>query len=51
MNDAANVMDFDALVMLPGAEYKRLAKQRERQRRERKIELYSPRGNKQKASK
>jgi len=48
MSDAANVMDFKALAMLPGAEYKRLARIRERQRRERKEELYSPRAKKHK---
>jgi hypothetical protein len=41
MSEAANVMEFDALVMIPGAEYKRLARIRERQRRKRKEELYS----------
>ena len=48
MSDAANVMDLKALAMLPGAEYKRLARIRERQRRERKEELYSPRAKKHK---
>jgi len=48
MSDAANVMDFNALAMVPGAEYKRLARIRERQRRQRKEELYSPRAKKHK---
>jgi hypothetical protein len=51
MSDAANVMDFDALAMIPGAEYKRLARIRERQRRERKEELYSVRTKKHKGRK
>ena len=51
MSDAANVMDFDALVMIPGAEYERLARMRERQRRKRKEELYSVRANKHKGRK
>ena len=46
MSDAANVRDLKALAMVPGAEYKRLARMRERQRRERKEELYSPRAKK-----
>ena len=41
MSDAANVMDFDALVMMPGAEYERIARIREQQRRKRKEKLYS----------
>jgi hypothetical protein len=48
MSDAANVRDFDALVMIPGAEYERLARIRERQRRKRKEELYSVRAKKHK---
>ena len=48
MSDAANVLDIKALAMLPGAEYKRLARIRERQRRERKEALYSPRAKKHK---
>ena len=51
MSDTANVRDFDALVMLPGAEYERLARIRERQRRKRKEELYLTRANKHKISK
>lgn len=50
MNDAANVMDLNALAMLPDAEYERLARRRERQRRERKEALYSPRARKHKGS-
>ena len=42
MSDTANVLDLKALAMVSGAEYKRLARMRERQRRERKEELYSP---------
>ena len=41
MSDTANVMDFDAMVMIPAAEYERVARMRERQRRKRKEELYS----------
>jgi|GEM_PF-2591855 len=41
MSDAANAMEFDALVMIPGAEYERIARLRERQRRKRKEALYS----------
>ncbi len=41
MNETGNLMEFDALVMMSSAEYDRLAKIRERQRRERKEELYS----------
>jgi hypothetical protein len=48
MNEAANVMDFNVLAMVPGAEYQRIARIRERQRRERKEELYSPRAKKHK---
>jgi len=48
MSDATNVMDLKALAMLPSAEYERLARIRERQRRERKEELYSPRAKKHK---
>ena len=48
MSDTANVLDLKALAMVPGAEYKRLARIRERQRRERKEELYSPRAKKHK---
>lgn len=51
MGDTAKLMDFDALVMIPSAEYERLARIRERQRRERKEELYSPRAKKQKGCK
>ena len=51
MSDTANVTEFDALVMLPGAEYERLARIRERQRRKRKEELYLTRAKKHKASK
>ena len=50
MNEAANVMDLKALAMLPDAEYERLARLRERQRRERKEALYSPVTRKHKAS-
>ena len=48
MSDTANVMDFKVLAMLPGAEYDRLARLRERQRRERKMKLYSSRVKKRK---
>ena len=48
MSDAINSMDFNALVMIPGAEYERLARIRERQKRERKEALYSYRANKDK---
>ena len=41
MSDTADLMDFNALVMMPSAEYERLARKREHQRRERKKELYS----------
>ena len=51
MSDTANVMDFDAMVMLPAAEYERLARIRERQRRKRKAELYSVCTNKDKCRK
>lgn len=51
MSDTAKLMDFDALVMIPRAEYEHLARIRERQRRERKQELYSPRAKKQKGCK
>ena len=50
MRDAANVMEFNVLAMVPGAEYERIARIRERQRRERKLELYSPRVKKHKGS-
>ena len=48
MRDAENVLDFDALVMIPGAEYERIARIRERQRRKRKDELYTVRVKKHK---
>jgi len=48
MRDAENVLDFDALVMIPGAEYERKARIRERQRRKRKEELYTVRAKKHK---
>ena len=51
MSDRASVMDFDALVMISSAEYEHLARIRERQRRERKEELYSPRAKKHKGCK
>lgn len=51
MSDAANVMDFKVLAMLPGAEYERIARIRERQRRERKMKLYSPLVKKHKVNK
>lgn len=41
MGDTNNIMDFNALVIIPNAEYERLARIRERQRRERKAKLYS----------
>ena len=41
MNETRNFMDYSVLAMPPRAEYERLAKIRERQRRERKVELYS----------
>ena len=41
MNETANFMDYNFLAMPQRAEYERLAKIRERQRRERKVELYS----------
>ena len=50
MNDAANAMDLNALAMLPSAEYERLARLRERQKRERKEALYSPGARKHKAN-
>ena len=43
MSTTANVMDYRVLALLPGAEYERIARLRERQRRERKMKLYSPR--------
>ncbi len=48
MSDTDNLMHFNALVMIPNAEYERLARMRERQRRERIEELYShcTKGNK-----
>ena len=51
MSDTANLMDFNALVMMPSVEYERLAKIRERKRRERKEELYSCRAKKHKGCK
>ena len=51
MSNAANVMDFKVLALLPGAEYERLARIRERQRRDRKMKLYSPRVEKRTESK
>ena len=51
MNDTANAIEFDALVMLPSEEYERLARKRERQRRKRKEELYLTRTKKHKDSK
>ena len=48
MSDTADMVEFDALVMLPGSEYERLARIRERQRRKRKEELYLTRANKHK---
>ena len=48
MSNAADVMDLKALAMLPSAEYQRLARIRERQKRERKEELYSRRVTKHK---
>ena len=51
MRDAENLMEFNVLAMLPGAEYERIARLRERQRRERKLELYSPHVKKHKVSK
>ena len=50
MSNAADVMDFNVLAMVPGAEYERLARLRQRQRRQRKEELYSPRARKHKGS-
>jgi hypothetical protein len=50
MNETGNVVDFDALVMMPDAEYQRLARIRERQRRQRKEVLYSYSMNKSKSS-
>ena len=50
MSNAADVMDFKVLALLPGAEYERLARLRERQRRERKMKLYSPRVKKRTGS-
>jgi hypothetical protein len=41
MDGTTNLTDFDALVLMPGDEYERLARIREHQRRERKEELYS----------
>jgi hypothetical protein len=41
MSDPDNLKAINDLVMQPSAEYERLAKIRERQRRERKDELYS----------
>jgi len=41
MSETTGPMDFNALVMISSAEYQRLARTRERLRRERKVELYS----------
>ena len=41
MSDAANITDFNVLAMVPGTEYERIARIRERQKRKRKEELYS----------
>jgi hypothetical protein len=41
MSNTNNLKDFNALAIKPGTEYKRLAKISERQKRERKEELYS----------
>ena len=41
MSDTDNLKAFNDLVMKPSAEYERLAKIHDRQRRERKEELYS----------
>jgi hypothetical protein len=51
MSDTANIRDFDALVMIPGAEYERLARIREHQKRKRKVELYSVCAKKHKSRK
>jgi hypothetical protein len=51
MSDATNLMEFNVLAMLPGAEYERVARLRERQRRERKMKLYSNRVKMRKAIK
>jgi len=51
MSGTANLMDFNALVMMPSSEYERLAKIRERQRRERKKALYTYCTNKHKGCK
>ena len=50
MSETANLAGFDALVMVPSAEYERLARVRERQRRERKQYLYTYCTNKCKSS-
>lgn len=41
MSETTHLMDFNPLVMTPSAEYERLARIHERQRRGRKEELYS----------
>jgi hypothetical protein len=51
MSDTDNLKDFNALVIKPGTEYERLAKISERQRRERKEELYSHHTKKHKVCK
>ena len=51
MSEAVNLKEFDALVMIPGAEYERIARIREHQRRKRKEELYSVRAKKHKGRK
>jgi hypothetical protein len=51
MSDTDNLKDFNALAIKPGTEYERLAKISERQRRERKEELYSHHTKKHKVCK
>ena len=51
MSNTNSLKDFNALVIKPGTEYKRLAKISERQRRERKEELYSHHTKKHKVCK
>ena len=51
MSEAAIVKEFDALVLIPAAEYERIARIREHQRRKSKEELYSVRAKKHKGRK
>ena len=51
MNETTNLMDFNALAMTQSAEFGQIARIRERQRRERKVALYSYSKKKHKDSK